>query len=126
MAPEGDLNGKWAIQQADKSLINVGGRPEKNAQEVANRRGQVAILKQEGNKLTGVFMTSVGDSRELEGTIQGNRFYLSHFSGPSPRLIKGTIDESRIDLIGCSCYQPQMVQVAPSRSVAALGQARVT
>src|SRR5688572_27213117 len=93
VAPEGDLNGKWAIQQADKSLIKVGGRPEKNAQEVANRRGQVAILKQEGNKLTGVFMTSVGDSRELEGTIQGNRFYLSHFSGPSPRLIKGTIDE---------------------------------
>src|SRR5690606_30621291 len=38
-------------------------------------------------------MTAVGDSRELEGTIQGNRFYLSHFSGPSPRLIKGTIDE---------------------------------
>ncbi|HEY8506744.1 MAG TPA: TlpA disulfide reductase family protein, partial [Steroidobacteraceae bacterium] len=54
---------------------------------------QVALLKQEGNRLGGVIMTSVGDSRELEGTVQGNRFYLSHFSGPSPRLIKGTIDE---------------------------------
>lgn len=93
VAPEADLNGKWAIQQADKSAINVGGKPETNAQELANRRGQVALLKQQGNKVTGVFMTSVGDSRELEGTIQGNRFYLSHFSGPSPRLIKGTIDE---------------------------------
>jgi peroxiredoxin len=91
--PEGDLTGKWAIQQADKSYVNVGGKQESNAQEIANRRGQVALLKQEGNRLTGVFMTSVGDSRELEGTIQGNRFYLSHFSGPSPRLIKGTIDE---------------------------------
>jgi peroxiredoxin len=91
--PEGDLNGKWAIVQADKSQISVGGKPESSAQELANRRGQVALLKQEGNHLTGVFMTSVGDSRELEGTIQGNKFYLSHFSGPSPRLIKGTIDE---------------------------------
>jgi len=91
--PEGDLSGKWAIQQADKSFIAVGGKPETSAQEIANRRGQVALLKQEGNHLTGVFMTSVGDSRELEGNIQGNRFWLSHFSGPSPRLIKGTIDE---------------------------------
>ena len=53
----------------------------------------MALLQQKGNRVTGVFMTSVGDSRELEGTVQGNRFYLSHFSGPSPRLIKGTIDE---------------------------------
>jgi peroxiredoxin len=93
VAPEGDLSGKWAIQQADKSNISVGGRPETNATEIANRRGQVALLQQDGNRLGGVFMTAVGDSRELEGTIQGNRFYLSHFSGPSPRLIKGTIDE---------------------------------
>jgi peroxiredoxin len=93
VAPEADLSGKWAIRQADKSTINVGGRQETHAQEIANRRGQVALLRQDGNRLTGVFMTSVGDSRELEGTIQGNRFYLSHFSGPSPRLIKGTLDE---------------------------------
>jgi peroxiredoxin len=93
VAPGGDLNGKWAIQQADKSLVSVGGRAETNATEIANRRGQVALLQQDGNRLGGVFMTAVGDSRELEGTIQGNRFYLSHFSGPSPRLIKGTLDE---------------------------------
>jgi peroxiredoxin len=93
LKPEGDLSGKWAIQQADKSYVVVGGKKEANAQEIANRRGQVALLKQEGNRVTGVFMTAVGDSRELEGTVQGNRFWLSHFSGPSPRLIKGTIDE---------------------------------
>jgi peroxiredoxin len=94
VAPEADLSGKWAIRQSDKSYIEstAGGR-ETNAQEIANRRGQVALLKQQGNALSGVFMTAVGDSRELEGTVQGNRFYLSHFSGPSPRLIKGTIDE---------------------------------
>ena len=91
--PVADLSGKWAITQADRANLTVGGRPETNPTELANRRTQVAILRQEGNRLGGVIMTSVGDSRELEGTVQGNRFYLSHFSGPSPRLIKGTIDE---------------------------------
>lgn len=80
VAPEGDLNGKWAVVQLDKSAR-------------ADKRDQVALLKQKGNHLNGVFMTVVGDTRELEGTVQGDRFYLSHFSGPSPRLIKGRIDE---------------------------------
>jgi peroxiredoxin len=80
VAPQGDLNGKWAVLQLDKSAR-------------ADKREQVALLKQNGNHLSGVFMTLVGDTRELEGTVQGDRFYLSHFSGPSPRLIKGTIDE---------------------------------
>jgi len=88
VAPEGDLSGKWAIRQSDRVVLR-----DNNENERDNRRNQVALLTQEGNRLGGVIMTAVGDSRELEGTIQGNRFYLSHFSGPSPRLIKGTIDE---------------------------------
>jgi peroxiredoxin len=77
VAPKTDLNGKWAIQIISKEPGN----------------NQVALIKQSGNKLTGVFMTVVGDTRELEGTVQGNEFYLSGFTGPSPLLIKGTIDE---------------------------------
>ena len=80
VAAEADLSGKWAVEQLDKSAR-------------ADKREQVALLQQDGNHLGGVFMTVVGDTRELEGTVQGNRFWLSHFSGPSPRLIKGTIDE---------------------------------
>ncbi|KAF1686982.1 alkyl hydroperoxide reductase [Pseudoxanthomonas broegbernensis] len=80
VAAGADLSGKWAVQQLDKSAR-------------ADKRDQVALLDQDGNHLGGVFMTVVGDTRELEGTVQGNRFWLSHFSGPSPRLIKGTIDE---------------------------------
>jgi peroxiredoxin len=75
--PTGDLSGKWAIEIISKD-------PAPN---------QVALLKQAGNKLGGVFMTVVGDTRELEGTVQGNKFYLSGFSGPSPVLVQGTIDE---------------------------------
>ncbi len=79
-AAAADLSGKWAVQTIDKAARQ-------------DKRNQVALLKQEGNRLSGVFMTVVGDTRELEGTVQGNRFYLSGFSGPSPLLIRGTIDE---------------------------------
>lgn len=88
VAPDADLTGKWAVRQADQSRLR-----DNNSNERDNRRDQVALFEQKGNHLSGVIMTAVGDSRELEGTVQGNRFVLSHFSGPSPRLIRGTIDE---------------------------------
>lgn len=88
-AADVDLNGKWALRQADDAQL----RDNNNSNERDNRRNQVGLFKQNGTHLSGVIMTSVGDSRELEGTVQGNRFYLSHFSGPSPRLIKGSLDE---------------------------------
>lgn len=77
VAPQADLNGKWAIQILSKEAGN----------------NQVALLQQHGNQLGGVFMTVVGDTRELAGTVQGNEFFLSGFTGPSPVLIKGTIGE---------------------------------
>lgn len=76
--PAADLNGKWAIEILSKQAGN----------------NQVALLQQKGNQLGGVFMTVVGDTRELSGTVQGNEFFLSGFTGPSPVLIKGTIDEN--------------------------------
>jgi peroxiredoxin len=77
VAPKANLSGKWAFKviSKDKTLNNV------------------ALLKQEGNKLTGVTLAITGDSRELEGTVQGDEFWLAHFSGPSPRLIHGKITE---------------------------------
>jgi peroxiredoxin len=77
VAPAANLSGKWAIEILSKEAGN----------------NQVALLQQDGNRLGGVFMTVVGDTRELAGTVQGNEFYLSGFTGPSPVLIKGTIEE---------------------------------
>jgi len=75
-----NLDGKWAILNRDRSA----------------GPNQVALLRQEGTRLTGVFMTVVGDTRELEGVVQGDRFWLSHFSGPSPVLVRGTIEDGQI------------------------------
>jgi len=72
-----NLTGKWDLQVYSKAKM-----PD-----------NVALLKQEGNKLTGVVMSTVGDSRELEGVVQGDEFVLSHFSGPNPRVYKGKIND---------------------------------
>ncbi|MBW8685721.1 peroxiredoxin family protein [Chitinophaga rhizophila] len=77
--PGADLSGKWELQIYGKEPI-------------PNRIG---LLKQNGNKLTGVIMSVLGDSRELEGTVQGNEFELSGFTGPSPIYIKGHINNDK-------------------------------
>ncbi|GAA4307825.1 hypothetical protein GCM10023149_01500 [Mucilaginibacter gynuensis] len=76
VAPAANLSGKWELKFYSK-------------EQVPNK---VAILKQNGNKLTGVIMQVTGDSRELEGTVQGDEFVLSGFTGPSPKIYKGKIN----------------------------------
>ncbi|TCC95875.1 TlpA family protein disulfide reductase [Pedobacter hiemivivus] len=77
VAPVTDLSGKWELKGFSKEAV-----PNK-----------IAILKQKGNKLTGVILQVTGDSRELEGTVQGNEFVLSGFTGPSPKIYRGKINE---------------------------------
>jgi peroxiredoxin len=76
VAPAANISGKWELKFYSK-------------EQVPNK---VAILKQTGNKLTGVIMQVTGDSRELEGTVQGDEFVLSGFTGPSPKIYKGKIN----------------------------------
>lgn len=77
VAPAHDISGKWEIKTYTKEAVPA----------------SIALLKQTGNKLTGVIMTVVGDTRELEGTVQGNEFELSGFTGPSPFIVKGKIND---------------------------------
>ncbi len=79
LKPAYNLSGKWELQIYSKE-------PTPN---------RIGLLKQEGNKLTGVIMSVVGDSRELEGTVQGDQFELSGFTGPSPIYIKGKINDDQ-------------------------------
>ncbi|HTE28534.1 peroxiredoxin family protein [Flavitalea sp.] len=51
----------------------------------------VGLFTQEGNKLKGTFLRITGDSRYLEGTVDGNKFQLSSFIGSSPSYYKGQI-----------------------------------
>jgi len=51
----------------------------------------VGIFKQNGKKLSGTFLRITGDSRYLEGLVEGNTFYLSSFYGSGVSYYKGTI-----------------------------------
>lgn len=51
----------------------------------------IGQFKQEGNKVTGTFMTETGDYRFLEGNIYGNNFALSCYDGAHLFLFKAEL-----------------------------------
>ncbi|MCH7410050.1 TlpA family protein disulfide reductase [Belliella sp. DSM 111904] len=65
-AAESNFSGKWktVFQDKDGKTYNA-----------------IGIFKQEGNLITGTFLTALGDYRFLEGNVDGNQFYLSAFDG---------------------------------------------
>lgn len=74
--PIADLTGKWAA--------TFGLKEEEPYPAIGN-------FKQEGNKLTGTFLTETGDYRFLEGTVQDDKFWLSCFDGAHAFLFEGKI-----------------------------------
>lgn len=73
-----DLSGKWEV--------TFGLDEEKPWPAVGE-------FKQQGNHVTGTFLTETGDYRFLEGTIQENKLYLSTFDGSHAFLFEGKILE---------------------------------
>jgi len=53
----------------------------------------IGEFEQSGNYLTGTFLTETGDYRYLEGTVQGNKVYLSTFDGSHAFLFEAKINE---------------------------------
>ncbi|WP_421826802.1 peroxiredoxin family protein [Larkinella sp.] len=98
-----NLTGKWDLKIYSKAKL-----PD-----------NVALLRQEGNKLTGVVMSTVGDSRELEGIVQGDEFVLSHFSGPNPRVYRGKINEdgSITGELSSGIYNSTKFEGVPNKTV---------
>ena len=72
--PAGDLSGTY-----DVTFTTADGKVEK----------VVGVFQQQGSKLTGTFLRVTGDSRYLEGIVEGNDFYLSSFYGSGPAYYKG-------------------------------------
>ncbi|MBT8220586.1 MAG: TlpA family protein disulfide reductase [Bacteroidia bacterium] len=82
--PKADLTGKW------DATFEI---------ETDHPFPAVGEFVQEGNRLTGTFLTEIGDYRYLEGTVQANKFYLSCFDGAHSFLFQGRIEEDNT-LIG--------------------------
>lgn len=54
----------------------------------------VAEFKQTGAKVTGTFLTTTGDYRFLEGTVEGDKLYLSCFDGGHAFLFTANIQDN--------------------------------
>ncbi len=74
--PVADLSGKWAC--------TFGIETEEPQQKIGE-------FKQDGNKLTGTFLSATGDDRFLEGTVHGDRLFLSVFDGSHAFLYEAKI-----------------------------------
>lgn len=75
-------------------IMDVSGRWETIVQPGdSNQYTIVGEFKQNGNHLTGTFLTPSGDYRFLEGAISGNQFMLSCLEGSFTLLIKATISK---------------------------------
>jgi thiol-disulfide isomerase/thioredoxin len=82
--PAADLTGKWAVTF----------RPEQNPYPA------VGVFEQQGNNITGTFLTATGDYRYLAGTVQADSVYLSCFDGTHVYLFKAKFDNSGNTLTG--------------------------
>jgi len=81
-----DLSGKWTLRIKESSSDGKKAAPDR-----------VAVFEQKGNKLNGIILSVTGDSRELQGDVQGEEFFLSGFTGASPSYVRGKIiDEKTI------------------------------
>jgi len=75
--PAADISGKYDVSFKSKS---------------GQSDNKVGLFKQDGAKLYATFMSITGDSRYLEGVVQGSKFYLSSFIGSGAAYYTGTID----------------------------------
>lgn len=76
--PVADLTGKWSLTIAEREGA------------AANR---VAVFSQNKNDLNGIVLAVTGDTRDLQGNVSGDQFWLSGFSGIGVTLVQGRIDE---------------------------------
>lgn len=77
-----NLSGKWSVTFV--------------ADETKDTTLAIGQFEQDGNKLYGTFLTTTGDYRFLEGTVSGDKFYLSCFDGSHAFLFSGKVSGNSI------------------------------
>jgi peroxiredoxin len=100
----GVSNTSWRFfKDPEKPAYDVSGRWSAIFGEGDNRDTLVGEFKQNGAKLTGTFLSTSGDYRYLEGTVSGNKFYLSCFDGGHAYIFTATIKDANT-LAECKQY----------------------
>ncbi len=91
-------NASWRFfSSPEKAKFNISGRwsavfTDENSE---NKDVTVGEFKQNGNDITGTFLTTTGDYRFLQGTVAGDNLYLSCFDGSHAFLFTGKISNEK-------------------------------
>lgn len=83
------------FNKAAQPKYNVSGRWTAIFGEGGTKDTTVGEFKQVGSRLTGTFLTTTGDDRYLEGTVVGNKLYLSTFDGGHAFLFTADIMDNK-------------------------------
>jgi thiol-disulfide isomerase/thioredoxin len=83
------------FKSSEKPAFNVTGRWSAIFVSDGKNDTTVGEFKQVGSKLTGTFLTTTGDDRYLEGTVAGNKLYLSTFDGGHAFVFTANIKDAR-------------------------------
>lgn len=81
-------------------VMDVSGRWPTTFSQGEDEYQAIGVFQQNGNHLSGTFMTETGDYRFLDGTIQANKIYLSAFDGSHAFLFEGKINPSDSTMTG--------------------------
>jgi len=84
-----NFDGKWEVQD-DKGEQNV------------------LLLKQDGQKIKGSYLTKYGDYRYFHGVVSGDEFYASSFDGVYNYLIKGKLEGKKLSAQILANYKIQL------------------
>ncbi len=84
------------IKNQGKAKNNITGKWDVNiTRPNGTIRKAVAIFEQQGDHLTGTFLTPSGDYRFLEGIVTGDSLHLSTFDGAHAFLFNAKIDDAQ-------------------------------
>jgi thiol-disulfide isomerase/thioredoxin len=85
-------NTNWRFfKNAEKPAFDISGRWAATFGERNATDRLIGEFTQTGAKLTGTFLSTTGDYRYLEGTVTGNKMYLSCFDGGHAYIFTATI-----------------------------------
>jgi thiol-disulfide isomerase/thioredoxin len=76
--------------------VNAAGRWQVTFTDDSGEESAEAIFAQSGNRITGTFLTEVGDYRYLEGNVIGNQLKLSTFDGAHAFLFTAELKDTQL------------------------------
>jgi len=88
------------FKAAEKPAFNISGRWSATFGDGDKKDIRVGEFKQVGGRVTGTFLTTTGDDRYLEGSVSGNKLYLSTFDGGHAFLFIANIKDAKTLLNG--------------------------